>query len=229
LPAHGTRKAAEARVQTPFSADQFFNVFAQYNEAVWPSQVILMALALLIVGVAVFAPRYSGVAIGILAALWAWTAIAYHSLFFARINPIANVFAALFLFEAAAIAWHGLRTRRLELKAGLPVALRTGGWTLIAYALVVYPALAMTFGQRYPAMPTFGLPCPTTIFTLGILLWCRRPVPWLVLIVPAVWAAIATSAAVTFSVFEDYALPLAAALLIIARLRTTTTKTARVA
>jgi hypothetical protein len=40
---------------------------------------------------------------------------------------------------------------------------------------------------------------------------------------------VATSAAVTFSVFEDYALPLAAALLIIARLRTTTTKTARVA
>jgi uncharacterized protein DUF6064 len=78
-------------------------------------------------------------------------------------------------------------------------------------------------------LPTFGLPCPTTIFTLGLFLWCRRPTPWLLLVVPALWAAIAISAAVSFHVFEDYALPVAAVVLIAVRLRTPTRRTAPVA
>ena len=216
----------EALVQTPFSADQFFSVFAQYNQAVWPSQVVLILLALILVGVAAGERRYSRFAAAIVAAFWAWMAIAYHWAFFRAINPVAVVFAALFLFEAAAIAWHGVRTRRLELDTELHIVSRLGGWTLIVYALVIYPILAWAFGQRYPAMPTFGLPCPTTIFTLGIFLWCKRPVPWVLLIVPGLWAAIATTAATSFGVFEDYALPVMAALVIVDRLRAT--RTARV-
>ena len=216
-------------MQTPFSADQFFNVFAQYNEAVWPSQIVLLGLGLLAVGIAARAPRHSRVTIAIVASLWAWTAVAYHWAFFRRINPLAALFAALFVFEAVAIAWYGLRIHRLELDPELHVAARIGGWTLVMYAVVVYPILALAFGQRYPAMPTFGLPCPTTIFTLGLFLWCRRPIPWLLLVVPALWAAIAISAAVSFNVFEDYALPVAAIVLIAVRLRTTTQRTAPVA
>jgi hypothetical protein len=61
-------------------------------------------------------------------------------------------------------------------------------------------------------VPTFGVPCPTTIFTLGVLMWCLRPVPWSVLVVPVAWSVIATVAAVAFGVVEDFALPVAAAL-----------------
>ncbi|HEX7979136.1 MAG TPA: DUF6064 family protein [Gemmatimonadaceae bacterium] len=65
-------------------------------------------------------------------------------------------------------------------------------------------------GQHYPAVPTFGLPCPTTIFTLAVLTWCVRPVPWSVLVVPVVWTLLAISAAIAFGIVEDFALPLAA-------------------
>jgi len=36
-------------VHLPFTESQFFDVFRQYNEAVWPAPVVLTALALSIV------------------------------------------------------------------------------------------------------------------------------------------------------------------------------------
>lgn len=46
------------------------------------------------------------------------------------------------------------------------------------------PSLGVAIGHTYPAQPTFGLPCPTTIFTFGLLLWVRPPVPWSLLVIP---------------------------------------------
>jgi len=204
-------------MQTPFSAAQFFNVFAQYNHAVWPVQIILIGLALAAVLLAARAAKKSLAVTGLLAGFWVWMGVAYHLVFFARITPLGFVFSALFVLEGISIAWHGLRTRRLVLAATRERAPWIGGWVLIGYSLIAYPVLALAFGQRYPAMPTFGLPCPTTIFTLGVFLWCRRPVPWSVLVVPGLWALVATSAAANFGVIEDYALPLAAAVLFLTR------------
>jgi hypothetical protein len=80
------------------------------------------------------------------------------------------------------------------------------GTLLIAFALVGYPAIAYVLGQQYPAVPTFGLPCPTVIFTLGLLTWCVRPVPRSVLVIPAAWALLGMSAALDFGVWEDLGL-----------------------
>jgi len=57
----------------PFTPDEFFAVFRDYNTAVWPLQVLFNALAVGALAL-VFAPRrYSGRLIsGIPAVLWAW-------------------------------------------------------------------------------------------------------------------------------------------------------------
>ena len=75
----------------------------------------------------------------------------------------------------------------------------------MGFALVVYPAIGYGLGHRYPAMPTFGVPCPTTIFTLGLLLFADRP-PWLVYVVPLLWSAVGSLAALRLGVYEDLAL-----------------------
>ena len=199
-------------MRPPFSADRFFAVFVRYNEAVWPLQILLVTAAIVLVVVAVSAPRRSRIVMGSLAALWAYAALAYHAAFFASLTPAGYLFAALFLAEGAVLAWHGLRTRRLHLAVPPDATARVVGGTLILYALIGYPVLASVAGQQYPAAPTFGVPCPTAIFTLGILTWCLRPVPWSVLVVPIAWSVIATVAAVAFGVVEDFALPVAAGL-----------------
>jgi hypothetical protein len=80
------------------------------------------------------------------------------------------------------------------------------GAVLIVYALVVYPVLGHLLGHRYPAAPTFGLPCPTTIFTFGVLLWARAPVPRVLVVVPMLWAALGAVAAMQLGVPEDFGL-----------------------
>jgi Na+/H+ antiporter NhaD/arsenite permease-like protein len=77
----------------PFTADQFFAVFASYNHAVWPAQCALLLLALIAVVLLLRPGAQSGVIVStILAVLWAWIGIVYHLAFFSRINPAAYVF-----------------------------------------------------------------------------------------------------------------------------------------
>ncbi len=56
----------------------------------------------------------------------------------------------------------------------------------------------------------FGVaPCPTTIFTLGILLWTTKSVPGYLLVIPFLWSIIGMSAAVNLRVPQDYGLVVA--------------------
>jgi hypothetical protein len=56
----------------------------------------------------------------------------------------------------------------------------------------------------------FGVaPCPTTIFTFGLLLWANKPVPVYILVIPLIWSIIGTMAAVSLQVPQDYGLGIA--------------------
>src|SRR5207302_8320736 len=95
----------------PFSIEQFFSVFAQYNESVWPMQVILNLLALVAIILLYRArPLKSRVLAAVLSFLWGWMAIAYHFAFFTTINSAAWLFGAVFM---AGTFWVG-RARGLR-------------------------------------------------------------------------------------------------------------------
>jgi hypothetical protein len=77
------------------------------------------------------------------------------------------------------------------------------------YALL-YPAITIAEHGSVVRVPTFALPCPTTIFTAGVLLLASPP--WRPLaIVPIMWSVIGGSAAFLLGVRADYALPVAGA------------------
>jgi hypothetical protein len=192
----------------PFTADDFFAVFGRYNETVWPLQAVLVALAAAgLLGVGRGGTRGRRLTFAVLGFLWLWMAFVYHAAFFSAINPAAWLFAALFAVGGIAFGWAALAAAPA---AGRASGLRTvAGWLLVAYALAGYPAVAFLAGQRYPEVPTFGLPCPTTIFTLGVLLLLAAP-PRRLFVVPLIWAAIGTAAAYRLGVPEDYGLPVAA-------------------
>lgn len=200
----------------PFTREQFFDVFARYNEAVWPVQLALLAIALATVGAARLQKdaRWIGWA---LAALWVWTGIAYHAVFFAPINRLAYGFAAAFVLQGAMIA---RATYKGTLRFSVPLDSLSmfAGMVLLAYALVGYPILALATGQAYPGLPTFGVPCPTVIFTFGLLAWSPRPA-WSLLFIPVAWALIGISAATQLGVPEDWGLPIAALAVIALRIR----------
>jgi Family of unknown function (DUF6064) len=193
-------------MQLPFTAEQFFSVFRLYNSTVWPAQVLLVALAVLaVIFVALRRPWSSVVVSGILALLWVWLGAVYHLAFFARINPVAYGFGALSILGGLLFAWHGVFHRRLEF--AFTSSPRTGlGVALIAFALLVYPVWATLAGHAYPELPTFGLPCPTAIFTIGLLALSSGTGLRAVLAVPILWSMVGSQAAFLLDVKPDFGL-----------------------
>lgn len=195
----------------PFSVEAFYGVFTAYNTAGWPMQLPLTALGVLAVVLLTRQRSYSSVGIsGILALLWVWQALAYHLAFFTVINPLAYAFAAAFLVGASVFFWQGVYRRKLIFKP-------TPGWRgrvgcgLMIFAWFIYPAWTYLTGHRYPAFPTFGLPCPTTLFTIGLLAFLDTPYPRSVFVVPVLWCFVGSQAAFAFDVQADLGLVLAGA------------------
>ena len=89
--------------------------------------------------------------------------------------------------------------------------LGVAGLALALHALAFYPLIGSALGHRFPVAPTFGAPCPTSILTLGLLVWAKPPWPARVLIIPTLWAVLSTTAIVEFGMFEDAGLAVAAA------------------
>ena len=198
-------------MQIPFTAQQFFEVIARYNEALWPAPLVLHALALLAVVFALWPHRWSGVIVSaVLGTLWAWTGAAYHLAFFTAINPLAAVFGAVSLVGAAVFLVEGVVRRRLHFR-WVKNSRSAAGIGLVVFALLVYPLWSIRAGHAYPHLPTFGLPCPTTLFTIGLLSLLVAPYPRHPLVVPVAWCLVGVQAAVLFDVPADLAL-LAAAL-----------------
>jgi hypothetical protein len=191
----------------PFTIREFLDVFARYNNAIWPFQLVMTAAA---VGAVVLALRGgSGRLVGTyLAAQWVWTGVAYHWLFFSPLNPAARGFAVLWVAGALAFLWAGIWKGRLAFRTDNRPR-RAVGAVLIAYALVIYPILGHFDGRAYPFSPTYGAPCPVTILTFGLLWLARPPLPRYLLVAPALWAAVGGSAAFALQVTEDLGLVVA--------------------
>lgn len=193
----------------PFTPDQFFGVFAAYNRLLWPAAIALWLYAL--AGAVVLRRSPTGhdrfVAV-MLTVQWGWTALAYHALFFTSINPAAWLFSGLFLLQSALFAWFGVVRAELSFSAAGSWR-HVMAWILIIYSLA-YPAVVQAEGHALPAAPTFGVPCPTALLTIGLLFAADPPWPRRLAVIPVLWALVAGSAALLLGVHADLMLWVAA-------------------
>ncbi len=189
----------------PFTHEQFLGVFAAYNEAIWPVQFVAYGLGIIAVG-AVFRPGPASRRLisGILGAIWLWTGVAYHGLFFSIVNKAAFAFAGLFVVQGLALLYVGVVRDRLRFGAR-PGLLALLGAAFVAYSAILYPLIGIATGHAWPALPTFGVtPCPVTIFTFGLMLMTSRHFSYWLLVIPFVWSLIGGSAAVVLDVPQDW-------------------------
>jgi len=190
-------------MKTPFTVEQFLEVFRNYNQAVFPMQIIFYMLSVVAIYLAFRPTSISDNIISvILALLWLWMGIVYHLVFFTAINKAAYLFGTVFILQGILFLIFGVFQSKLSFKFHSGIC----GWLgliLILFALIVYPVLGYTLGHRYPSSPTFGLPCPTTIFTFGLLLLNYKNSPVAIIIIPFIWSVIGFSAAFNFGIVED--------------------------
>lgn len=187
----------------PFTIEQFLDVFRQYNIAVWPMQFVFIVFALVVVYFSVRSTSFSNkLIVGILAFFWLWMGIIYHLVYFSRINKAAMLFGTLFIIQAIIFLYFGFIKNNLRFRLTTDMY-GIMGIILVAYALLIYPVLGYWWDHIYPASPTFGLPCPTTIFTFGILLFSVSKISIWVIVIPFLWSLIGFSAAFSLGMKED--------------------------
>lgn len=194
--------------------EEFLAVFKAYNEALWPAPEMLGLFAFAAVCLALFpGPRRDRVACALLAMLWAWSGLIYSCGFLGRLTPLGYVFGAIFALQSGFLIHLGCV--RHEVRFWTHAGPRhLAGILLIFYSLVAYPAVAALLGHSYPTSPSFGVPTPVTIFTLGMLLLTRAPYARLLFLVPLFWTLVGSWLAFELRLREDIALVVAAALVL---------------
>ena len=190
-------------MKTPFTVDQFLSNIKSYNQAVFPIQIIFYLLSVITIYLVIKPVSKSDKIIsGLLAFFWLWMGIIYHLIFFTVINKAAYFFSTVFILQGILFFNLGVFQNKLSFRFRSDGHGITG-IILILFALIVYPVLGCLFGHVYPNSPTFGLPCPTTIFTFGLLLLSDKKCPVAILIIPSIWSVIGFTAAFNFGIVED--------------------------
>lgn len=190
----------------PFSQEEFLNIFRSYNISVFPAQILFYIVAFLCIFLLFKKYKYGSKLIsGALALYWIWMGLVYHIMFFSSINKAAYIFGALFILQGILFAASGVFKSCITFSWNKSF-FNYAGLVFIAYALFIYPLLGSLSGHQYPKAPTFGLPCPTTIFTFGILLFAGKKVRLPILVIPFLWSIIGFNAALSLSIYEDIGL-----------------------
>lgn len=195
-------------MKTPFTTDQFLEVFRDYNETVYPVQIVFYLLAIIAAYLAIESKPKSEIISVILAFFWLWMGVVYHILFFSDINKLAYGFGALFIFQGILFFLFGVHKGKITFRYKHDIFGITGLF-FIVFALFMYPLLGSLGSHAYPYSPTFGLPCPTAIFTFGLILLSDKKFPFVLLIIPFLWSVLGMSAALNFGIQEDWFLIIA--------------------
>ena len=173
-----------------FSPRTYYRMIERHNEAVWPAQLLTMALGIGILGALRQPSTTQGrIIAGILALLWMWVAWAFLLYRYATINWAIKYVVPLFVVEALLLVWWGVVGGKLSF-AVQPTAIGRLGTALFVLSLLLYPALAVIVGRPWNQAEVFGIaPDPTVTATVGLLLLTSR-LRWGLLPVPLLWCGI---------------------------------------
>lgn len=191
----------------PFTTEQFLNVFKIYNESIFPAQIIGYLIGILCV-IHLFKDKKnaSRVVSMILSLYWLWIGIFYHILNFSVINKAAIIFGLLYIVQGLTFLFFGTIRNSFTFKFKNGIKGVTG-LIIIFYAMIIYTVIGMNNGHAYPYAPIFGVaPCPTTIFTYGILLQSNGKLNNCIIIIPLIWSVIGFTAALKLGITEDIGL-----------------------
>lgn len=187
-----------------FTLQEFLDMIAGYNMAVWPLPLVTYALGIAALLFARSNRAYaSKVVAAVLAFFWLWVGIVFNGIVFSELSNTAVVFAVVFVVQGLLLAATGIYRRDLSFSVRADRFGLAGGLAIL-YSMVGYPAIGFLLGRGYPQALLLGLvPCPTIAFTLGMLLWSDRPLPKVVLVIPVLYALSGGALAVSQGIVED--------------------------
>src|SRR5262245_27960205 len=162
-----------------FSSHAYYRLIELYNAAIWPAQLLAVAVGIAVLVLArragPVASRWAGV---LLAVCWLWIGAMCHIVRYATFNTAAPYFGWIFALEALLLIAKRIDFDRKDRAA----------YAIFLFALLVMPLAAPLLGRGWRAAEVFGVaPDPTAVGTLGILLLARARRRWVLMVLPACW------------------------------------------
>jgi hypothetical protein len=196
-----------------FSPRVYYRLFELHNEALWPAQILTQALGLALIFLLLVPLRgRERIVAAILGLLWigmAWTFLWQR---YASINWAAAYAAPLFVIEGLLLIWMGSLRGALSWRPRQPIPI-AAAVALLAFTVLIYPALAAAMGRPWLAAELFGIaPDPTALGTLAVLVLVRSKQRWIAAAIPALWCAISGLTLLALDA-EDFFIPPLGALL----------------
>ena len=204
----------------PFTAEILDSVIGQYNQAIWPLPIVACVLVVAAVVPTLRPFPGSGRSVAaVLAVVWAWVGVGFHLGPAAAIDFAAPGYGAAFVLQALLLAWSGTVRGNLAFRFRPDPA----GWTglgCVALGVVGWPLLAALAGQSWPSLPLAGTsPDPTALASIGLLLLGSARDRLHLIVVPALWAAVAGLQGWMLDTPERLLLPAAAAIAVVLAIR----------
>lgn len=188
-----------------FALGKFLITLENYNLDIWPLQIFSYVLGIAVVVIAIKRTEFSNRVISlILSFFWLWSGIVFCILYWNKSFKFAYIFGILLTIQGLIFLYGFIRQNISFSYTGNIYS--SIGILLIFYAMIGYFLIGLFIGHTYPHSFPFGLvPCPTAIFTLGILLWTDKKVPKHILIIPAL-LSLAGIIAIIKTIYEDMGL-----------------------
>jgi hypothetical protein len=193
--------------------EEFFDLFGSYNEMYLIVIILTYALAIVALLMAFKKSEYSNRFISLtLTFLWLWVGIVFGILVFGPVPAVMAgielpgawyLFGGIFAIHGIILLYFGVIKDTVSY-TWKPDPQHYIGLLLILYGLVLYPLVGILAGRVFPEYPIFGIaPCPVTLFTIGILLWCdvKPSLPFFV--IPIFWAFMAIVPVLFYEVYAD--------------------------
>ena len=198
-----------------FSPRTYYRLFELYNVALWPLQIITIALGVVILLLWQRGGKSATrVAFAILAIIWLWVAWAYHWQRYSSINWAANYYALAFIFEALLLLYIVVRPDYFTQSSVKSVNDRAGLAPFLI-SLLLFPLLGSLLGRPWAQAEVFGLaPDPTALLTLSMLLLYKLRSAWWLLPIPVAWCVISGATMWAMNAPEFVVVPLFALIVV---------------
>ena len=167
-----------------FILENFLTVLEHYNLSIWPLQIFAYLFGIVILYFSIKRTKYSNnIVLAILSLFWFWNGIVFCPIFWAPTYKFAYLFGVLCIIQGCLFLIGIFKSNiSINYSANFHSII---GILFIVYAMVGYQLFGYFLGHVYPRFWSVGLvPCPTTIFTLGLFLMTDKIFPKYYLIVP---------------------------------------------
>jgi hypothetical protein len=198
-------------MNSSLTTDQILSTFEAYNLEIWPMQAVAYFLGFAALFFAVKRTQGSSRTISaILSFLWVWTGLVFCMFYFGPVSTAGYAMGILMIIQGVVLFADAMQPKMtFRCEANLYSVI---GILFIAYAMIGYPFVGHLLGHNYPRTLPFGLvPCPTTVFTFGLLMLADVKVPKRLIAIPILFA-IAAVVPISLGIFEDVGLLVAGVL-----------------